>query len=401
MARRKIRRLKKWIYVLSIVLVLGIGIFLGIHFDVLSIFSGSKEEPVKKKFTKIEVKAPQDYTVRLFMVGDALIHDSLYRDAKLSDGSYDFKPMLERIKPIASKYDLAYYNQETILGGPELGYSNYPRFNSPYEVGDGFIDAGFNLVSLATNHTMDKGESGVLNSVNYWKSKGNAVAYSGQWNSFEDRLEQTSRIYEKNGIKYAFLSYTTWTNGLETPNGKEYLNNVYSPEKAAEDIARVKDKADVIIVAMHWGIEYSLGVSANQEEIANYLSSLGVQIIIGAHPHVVEPVEYINDGKTFVIYSLGNLISDQEGDERLTGLMMELTIHKHVDLDDNVTVTIEHPKAELTYTKSNRWGKRDFKVYPYSQLDSSILGNYQAMNDKYSGIVKSRYPELEWGVTGD
>ena len=126
MARRKIRRLKKWIYVLSIVLVLGIGIFLGIHFDVLSIFSGSKEEPVKKKFTKIEVKAPQDYTVRLFMVGDALIHDSLYRDAKLSDGSYDFKPMLERIKPIASKYDLAYYNQETILGGPELGYSNYP-----------------------------------------------------------------------------------------------------------------------------------------------------------------------------------------------------------------------------------------------------------------------------------
>ena len=257
------------------------------------------------------------------------------------------------------------------------------------------------MVSLATNHTMDKGESGVLNSVNYWKSKGNAVAYSGQWNSFEDRLEQTSRIYEKNGIKYAFLSYTTWTNGLETPNGKEYLNNVYSPEKAAEDIARVKDKADVIIVAMHWGIEYSLGVSANQEEIANYLSSLGVQIIIGAHPHVVEPVEYINDGKTFVIYSLGNLISDQEGDERLTGLMMELTIHKHVDLDDNVTVTIEHPKAELTYTKSNRWGKRDFKVYPYSQLDSSILGNYQAMNDKYSGIVKSRYPELEWGVTGD
>jgi len=401
MARRKIRRLKKWIYVLSIVLVLGIGIFLGIHFDVLSIFSRSKEEPAKKKFTNIEVKAPQDYTVRLFMVGDALIHDSLYRDAKFSDGSYDFKPMLERIKPIASKYDLAYYNQETILGGPELGYSNYPRFNSPYEVGDGFIDAGFNLVSLATNHTMDKGESGVLNSVNYWKSKGNAVAYSGQWNSFEDRLEQTSRIYEKNGIKYAFLSYTTWTNGLETPNGKEYLNNVYSPEKAAEDIARVKDKADVIIVAMHWGIEYSLGVSANQEEIANYLSSLGVQIIIGAHPHVVEPVEYINDGKTFVIYSLGNLISDQEGDERLTGLMMELTIHKHVDLDDNVTVTIEHPKAELTYTKSNRWGKRDFKVYPYSQLDSSILGNYQAMNDKYSGIVKSRYPELEWGVTGD
>ena len=401
MARRKIRKLKKWIYIFCAALVLGIGVFVGIKFDVVNAFSKPVVEPVKKKLTKVEVKAPQDYSVRLFMVGDALIHDSLYRDAKLADGSYDFRPMLEYIKPISSKYDLAYYNQETVLGGPELGYSNYPRFNSPYEVGDGFLDAGFNVVSLATNHTMDKGEAGVLNSVNYWKSKGDAVAYSGQWSSFEDRLEQTSKIYEKNGITYAFLSYTTWTNGLETPAGKEYLNNVYSPEKAAEDIARVRDKADVIIVAMHWGIEYSLGVSANQEEIANYLSSLGVQIIIGAHPHVVEPVEYINDGKTFVIYSLGNICSDQEGNERLTGLMMELTIHKHIDVDDNVTVTIEHPKAELTYTKSYYGGKRNFKVYPYSKLDTSLLSNYQALNEKYSAIVKSRYPELEWGVTGE
>lgn len=344
---------------------------------------------------KEEVKTPKVYEASIFMVGDALIHSTIYEDARSTDGRYDFKPMLEQIKPISIKYDLKYYNQETILGGAELGYSNYPRFNSPIEVGDAFLDAGFNLVSLATNHTMDKGEAGVINSVNYWKNKENVV-YSGQWTSSEEREE--SHVYNINGISYAFFSYTTWTNGLETPAGKEYLNNVYSPEKAAADIAKVKDLADVIIVAMHWGTEYSLGVSSQQTEIANYLSSLGVNLIIGAHPHVVEPVEYINDGKTFVIYSLGNFISDQIGIERLTGLMMEVTIKKVVDVDDTVTISIESPKAELIYTYS-RYG-RNFKVYPYYRLDNTLLPNYMNYYEYYKGIVSSRYPELVWGLTG-
>lgn len=242
---------------------------------------------------------------------------------------------------------------------------------------------------------MDKGEAGVINSVNYWKSKENVV-YSGQWTSNEEREE--SHVYNINGISYAFFSYTTWTNGLETPAGKEYLNNVYSPEKAAADIAKVKDLADVIIVAMHWGTEYSLGVSSQQTEIANYLSSLGVNLIIGAHPHVVEPVEYINDGKTFVIYSLGNFISDQIGIERLTGLMMEVTIKKVVDVDDTVTISIVSPKAELIYTYS-KYGS-NFKVYPYYRLDNTLLPNYMSYYEYYKGIVSSRYPELVWGLTG-
>ena len=354
-----------------------------------------EEEPV------VEEKVPHYYISDLVMVGDALIHSSLFEDARLSDGSYDFKPMLEYIKPITTKFDLAYYNQETILGGPELGFSNYPRFNSPYEVGDAFIDAGFNMVSLATNHTMDKGEAGVLNSVAYWKKHKDKVVYSGQWSSFEDREEQTSQVYESNGIKYAFLSYTTWTNGLETPRGKEYLNNVYSDELAAADIAKIKDKVDVIIVAMHWGNEYWLGVSHDQERIAQYLADLGVNIIIGAHPHVVEPVEYLNDGKTFVIYSLGNFISDQEGTERLTGLMMSLRIRKDVDIEDNVTISIQDPRAELLYTKSTYSRKRNFKVYPYSQLNNSILPNYQTYYEKYKAVVSDCLPELQWGITGE
>lgn len=393
MAKRKVRVKKTGIVMIGILVICLItGTWYGV--SNFSVKNTKKEVPIIKEQKEIK-KTPKEYKASLFMVGDALIHYGVYNDAKQSDGSYDFKPMLEYIKPISSKYDLAYYNQETILGGASLGYSSYPRFNSPQEVGDAFVDAGFNMVSLATNHTMDKGEQGVINSVNYWKAKKDKVVYSGQWVSQEEREKESAQIYEKNGIKYAFFSYTTWTNGLETPTGKEYLNNVYSNEKAAADIAKVKDKADVIIVAMHWGTEYSLGVNTNQDEIAKYLSDLGVNIIIGAHPHVVEPVEYINDGKTFVIYSLGNFISDQGVTERLIGLAMELTIKKVVDVDDKVTISIESPKAQLIYTKD----KKDFKVIPFSKLNDSILPNYMKLYEKYKGVVNTFYPELTWGLT--
>lgn len=388
--RRRIRERIRNIVLMILAFLLLFGLV--ILFLKLNTSKKAKKDPV---IEKEDVKVPKIYEASVFMVGDALIHSNVYEDARGTDGSYDFKPMLEQIKPISIKYDLKYYNQETILGGAELGYSNYPRFNSLTEVGDAFLDAGFNLVSLATNHTMDKGEAGVINSVNYWKSKENVV-YSGQWTSNEEREE--SHVYNINGISYAFFSYTTWTNGLETPAGKEYLNNVYSPEKAAADIAKVKDLVDVIIVAMHWGTEYSLGVSSQQTEIANYLSSLGVNLIIGSHPHVVEPVEYINDGKTFVIYSLGNFISDQIGIERLTGLMMEVTIKKVVDVDDTVTISIDSPKAELIYTYS-KYGS-NFKVYPYYRLDNTLLPNYMSYYEYYKGIVSSRYSELVWGLTG-
>ena len=391
MAKKKVKLKRSFRVIVILLLIIALGVFALDYFDISSYFVKKKKDDGKK----VEVKVPQEYEASLFMVGDALIHSCVYNDARTGDGGYDFKPQIELLKPIASKYDLAYYNQETVLGGTELGLSNYPRFNSPYEVGDAFIDAGFDLVSLATNHTMDKGEAGVTNSVNYWK-KQKGIVTSGQWLSNEEREESVSKIYEVNGITYAFLSYTTWTNGLETPYGKSYLNNVYSDEKAAADIAKVKDKADIIIVAMHWGTEYYLGVDSDQTRIANYLASQGVQLIIGAHPHVVEPVEYINDGKTFVIYSLGNIISDQEGNERLTGLMMGVDIKKKVDVDDTVTITIENPRAELSYTKSNYC--KNFKVYPYSQLNTGILYNYESLRDKYQGIVSQRYPELKWGL---
>ena len=333
-----------------------------------------------------------DGRISLFMVGDALIHDVVYKDALTEDGRYDFSPMLQYVRPFSSRYDISYYNQETILGGTALGLSSYPRFNSPFEVGDAFIDAGFNMVSLASNHTMDMDEEGVISSTGYWKSKREKVVYSGQWTSFEEREKDITTIYEKNGIKYAFLSYTTETNELETPPGKEYLNNVYSDEKAAEDIAKVRGKADCVIVSMHWGIEYALIVFPEQRRIAKHLSDLGVDLIIGTHPHVVEPVEYINDGKTFVIYSLGNFLSNQEGIDKRTGLMMSVDICKR-----ECGVTIEDPRAELVFNVSSRKGKRNFRLYPYSALNDSIFQGYRFLED-YNEIVSAGCPELQWGL---
>ena len=374
----KKRKLKRPIRVL--ILLFLSGLFLvsaGVSFQYLA--KKDAVNPKKERIYNVTVKTPTINEASLVMVGDALIHDDVYIDARQADGSYDFKPMISRIKTMVEPYDLRYYNQETILGGTQLGLSNYPRFNSPQEVGDAFLDAKFNLVSLATNHTMDKGEEGIISSLNYWKDKPAVTA--GSYLSFEDRDKE--KIYEINGIKYAFFSYTTWTNGLETPAGKEYLNNVYSDELAKQNIEAIRDKVDVVIVAMHWGTEYSLGVSTDQRRIASYLSSLGVDIIIGAHPHVVEPIDYI--GKTLVIYSLGNFISAQDGIERLTGLLASVKIKKVTDRGVS-TIALEDLKAELLYTYYRSY--RNFEVYPYSQLSNAILPNYITYYNRYKGVVQ-------------
>lgn len=393
--KRKLKKFPKIFLIFILICAIGGGIFLYLNNGKKDI---TKSEP--KKTVKKEEKKAVDYEAKVFMVGDALIHWGVYNDALQSDGSYDFKPQLEYIKPIASKYDLAYYNQETVLGGTELGVSSYPRFNTPQEEGDAFIDAGFNMVSLASNHTMDKGEAGVLNSVAYWK-KHPDVAASGQWSSAEERTASVAKVYEKNNIKYAFISYTIWTNGLETPVGKEYLNNLYSPEKAKADIESVRDKVDFVIVAMHWGTEYSLRTDYKQDEIAAYLSGLGVDLIIGAHPHVVQTVEYINDNKTFVVYSLGNFISDQLKVENYVGLAMEVTLKKHVDVDDSVTNTVVDPKAQLLYTVTNqsRGYSTNFRVIPFPKLQDNQLPNHNEVYEKYKAIVNECYPNLTWGLT--
>jgi len=353
------------------------------------------------KKIKEENKEPEEDVIEesdlsLIMVGDCLIHGSIYNDARDSKGNYNFYKMIDLIKPEISKYDLAFYNQESLLGGTELGLSSYPRFNAPKEVGDAFLDAGFNLVSLANNHSLDMGEKGLLSSLNYWDEKEkNGIMTAGSYTSFEDREKDV--IMEKNGIKYTLLSYTTTTNGLNRPKGKEYLVNVYDAEQVKNDIQRLRGKVDLLMVAMHWGEEYTHTPVAQQEEIANYLASLNVDIIIGHHPHVIQPVDFI--GNTMVIYSLGNFIASQKGAvEKHTGLMMSVNIHK-TSVNGESHISLENPTAQLSYVYSipngsnSRYG---YEMYTYDMLNDNLLKNYKTHYEKFMAIVTKKSDKINY-----
>lgn len=358
--------------------------------------------------TSIVVQIPQDQTtsISLVMVGDNLIHSSIYKDAKrLANGNgYDFKPIIEYIKEKVQNYDLAYYNQETILGGTELGVSDYPTFNSPQEAGDAMIDAGFNLVSLATNHTMDRGEKAVLSSREYWDEHSDEALAVGSYSSEEERNKV--EIREKNGITYAMLNYTYGTNGMPVPTGKDYLVNVWPTnleindpardtnyqnykKQVKKDIEAVRNDVDVLIVAMHWGVEYTHNPTQYQVDSANFLAENDVDIVIGTHPHVIQPVTWIDD--TLVFYSLGNFVSAQLQDQnynKMVGLMSSLTITKTVK-DGKTDISIDNIQNELIFTSynSNKWN--NFKVVPFSNENiGKYLSNYKSVYEIYKGVVQ-------------
>ena len=343
-----------------------------------------KKEDIIKPTKEIEEKS-----ISLVMVGDSLINDNIYLDAK-TDSGYDFKPYLKLIKERIKDYDLKYYNQETILGGSSLGVSSYPAFNSPQEVGDAMIDAGFNIVSLATNHTMDRGEKAIISSRDYW-NKQKDVYSVGSYTSYEEKKEIENKIYEKNGIKYAILNYTYGTNGIKVPTDKRYLVNVWDiynyenyKEVVKKDIANLRDKVDILMVAMHWGVEYTHIPTDLQKETAKFLADNDVDIIIGTHPHVIEPISFIDD--TLVIYSLGNFISAQTSNSCVNykcsiGLLTSLKITKEED-----KIKISNIENELIYTYHNNY--KDYLVIPFSNSEiKTHLNNYRNIYDTYSKII--------------
>lgn len=359
----------------------------------------NNEKQIEEPIMEPETPKEEVYNLSLVMVGDCLIHGAVYSDALVSYNTYDFTKMIDRIKPIIKQYDLAFYNQETIIGGKSIGLSTYPQFNSPEEVGDAFIDAGFNLVSLANNHTLDRGETAILNSVNYWKNKED-VMVAGSYDSEEER--QKIDIREKNGITYTLLAYTTATNGLQTPEGKEYLVNRYDASKVKQDIERVRDKVDVLMVSMHWGSEYTHEPTIEEKEIAAYLASLDVDIVIGHHPHVIQPITYIDD--TLVIYSLGNFLSGQFGEAKNVGLLTALNITKTVK-EDISTITLSNVGTELIYTDyvtvetPYGVGAKNYKLYPFSELNNTILPNYKQIREKYNAIVTNLDSTIAVNIT--
>lgn len=271
-------------------------------------------------------------TINLVSVGDMLMHASASNPALQPDGSYNYDYLFEHVKSEISSADIAISNNEVIMGGNEKGNIGYPTFNVRTELGDAQVKAGFDVFLCATNHTMDQGVNGVFNCLDYWKTSHPEAAIIGAYQTKEEQ----DNIYVKdvNGIKIALLNYTYGTNGISVPAKHPYAVNLMNENtrpEIADDIQRAKELADFVIVFPHWGIEYNLSVTSEQEQWAQWFADMGVDLIIGTHPHVVEPVKWIegsSGNKTLVYYSLGNFVSVQYYNYSMLGGMAKVSITK-------------------------------------------------------------------------
>ena len=369
--------------------------------------SGCADKPAEAEPAETEVPEaaaetpepePEVMTAEFFFTGDALIHGTVWMDADQGNGTYDFSGIVENVGRLAEGYDLKYYNQETILGGTELGLHGYPTFNSPQEVGDAMVNMGFGLVSTANNHSLDQGLTGIERSTEYWKRQEaeHGVHMAGTYSSQEDhdRLD----VYEVNGITYTFLSWTYGCNGLLPPEGYEYIVNIYPDhvDELLEQVRQADAVSDVVIVAMHWGTEYSMEANDEQRELAQKLSEAGADIIVGNHPHVIQPIEWVNDHKTIVYYAMGNMVSAQIDEPNLVGMVGGVTIQKTVN-NGETSVEIKDPRADLIYTYYDP-GYVNFKVIPMKELDEAHVYNAAELYEKYKAKINEYDDSIRIGV---
>ncbi len=250
-------------------------------------------------------------TIFVTMVGDILLHTKVMENCRNDDGSYSFSSIFAGTKSVTGRADISLVNQEVIIGGTELGVSGYPRFNAPYEIADSLVEAGFNVICHATNHAVDKGKQGILNCLNYWSKNHPEISVIGLYGTKED--SEKIFIYEKNGMKIAVLNYTLHTNFLSLPADMKFAVNLLDEDKVRTDLEKAKSLADFIIVCPHWGVEYSHEVSSAQRNWCKIFMEYGVGLVIGTHPHVIQPIEMMTDEATgkkmLVYYSLGNFVN--------------------------------------------------------------------------------------------
>ena len=281
-------------------------------------------------------------SLSLIAVGDNLIHSKIIEASyNESNKSYDFNGLYAYIKDEIKQADIKIINQETILVKDRKKISGYPNFGSPLEVGFAVREAGFNIITHATNHAFDKGENGILDSSEFW-SQFDDTAYVGI--SPDHNKSEIIKIFKKNGISVALLNYTYGLNGYKPPKGKNYLVNLLSDEeKIKSDLEFARQNADFVVVLPHWGVEYSHKPTKEQRKKAHFLANAGADLIIGTHPHVIQPLEFItaDDNRSVpCFYSLGNFISNQEEPARMLGAMADVKIEK------------EHNKTQIKSLKA-------------------------------------------------
>ncbi len=320
------------------------------------------------------VYAGQD--VQLIMVGDILLHDGIEKCAMQEDGLYDFSEVFRHTRSVIEAADLAIVNQEVIIGGKELRVSGYPSFNAPYEIADELAETGFDVICHATNHALDRGKRGIENCLKYWEENHPDIDTVGIYTSQADRDDVC--IFEKNGIKIAVLNYTYGTNGISLPSGMPYAVDLLNDERVKEDLAKAEKAADLTVVCPHWGTEYNHGISEMQKKWTKVFAENGADLIIGTHPHVIEPVEEYetSDGrKVPVYYSLGNFINWTSGSgkgvaDRMLGAMADVTIAK--DADGNAVIKDYGVRPLVAHVESEINGSTVYFLDDYTQAKSFL-----------------------------
>ncbi|MGN0346617.1 MAG: CapA family protein [Lachnospiraceae bacterium] len=276
-------------------------------------------------------------SIRLIMVGDILLHTPVEQNSLQADGTYSFNSIFAATKDAISGADLALVNQEVILGGSELGISGYPAFNGPHEMADCLVDVGFDVILHGTNHALDKGANGINSCLNYWNSNYPNLAVLGIHNTAESAEE--IYIYQQNGMRIAILNYTYGTNGISMPSSMPYAVDLLERSQVMADIAYAEANADFTIVCPHWGTEYSLQPDSSQRNWARLFLEQGVDLVIGTHPHVIEPIEWLSDDmghEMLVYYSLGNFVNWTASSgagiaNRMVGGMADITLVRNAN----------------------------------------------------------------------
>lgn len=369
--------------------VVGFGILMMLMFSVFMVFYHLPKEAEVVSSTATQnntvVEEKKSITIHLAAIGDAMCHSQNFKDAyQTSTKNYDFSHVFTNIRQKVESADIAIGNLETTFAGAEKGYSGFPTFNTPDALGYALKDMGVDVLSTANNHSLDKGYSGIVRTLDVLDEAG--ISHMGTYRSLEE--QNKILIKDVNGIKFAFLSFTYGTNGIPVPKGKEYCINLIDETLMKRQIDQAKEEqVDVICVSMHWGDEYKIKQNKTQENLADFLFENGVDIILGSHPHVLEPMEKrtitLADGTTkdgFVIYSLGNFISAQKQENTRNTIILDLQITK------NPEGKISIDKVE--YTPLYVYDKGAGKPQRYKILDiRQTIANYENGTDTSIGAT--------------
>lgn len=326
----------------------------------------------KKEVTvAIEEPTPAIDSLRLVFVGDAMVHSTQYNSALFEGGGqeYDFYPPFQYIKAYISAADLAFANLETALGGKP--YSGYPMFSSPQQIVNALKLCGFNVLFMANNHILDRGKYGLENTIQVAKEEG--FYHTGAFVNEESKDKNHPLILEKNNFRIAILNYTYGTNGLvqTKPNIVNYIDTV----QIKEDLRKAKaKKPDYIITVLHWGEEYQRKENSHQRLLAKTIAGYGTDMIVGSHPHVIQPIKNVitQQGDTVpVIYSLGNFISNQQKRYTDGGIALDVLLTKKEDKTTLVSIDYE----PLWVNRTTKTGRYIYRIIP--------VNDYLKNKDKY------------------